>query len=235
MAINKVIYGSVVLVDLTEDTVVSEKLAKGVIAHNAKGEIIIGEMVHEPLEFVTKDGNILPLENLSIITANGEDVYSILSGEEVLWERTETYTNQVPFSIDANGDIYNGGLGYKTGYRIRSGGAEAVQASATCTGFIAVNPDDVIRIAGCDFSIVSTGNAINISNSTFVNLGQMATNSGGGYGSIAGTEYASAPIEESEGVWKWIVPSEEYNVSYIRVTATNCSNLIVTVNEEIIV
>lgn len=42
MAINKVQYAGVVLIDLTEDTVEPNKLAEGITAHNKKGERITG-------------------------------------------------------------------------------------------------------------------------------------------------------------------------------------------------
>lgn len=44
MFVNKVVYGTTVLVDLTEDTVTPETLARGATAHNAKGEQITGTM-----------------------------------------------------------------------------------------------------------------------------------------------------------------------------------------------
>ena len=44
MAVNKVVYGTTVLVDLTEDTVTADKLLKGATAHNAAGEPITGTM-----------------------------------------------------------------------------------------------------------------------------------------------------------------------------------------------
>ncbi len=44
MAINKVEYGGKILIDLTQDTVTPETLAKGEIAHNAAGEQITGTM-----------------------------------------------------------------------------------------------------------------------------------------------------------------------------------------------
>lgn len=40
--ISKIIYGGKVLIDLTQDTVVAEKLLKGYTAHGANGEIITG-------------------------------------------------------------------------------------------------------------------------------------------------------------------------------------------------
>ena len=42
MAINKVIYGGDVLIDLTGDTITPDKLASGVKAHDASGEQITG-------------------------------------------------------------------------------------------------------------------------------------------------------------------------------------------------
>ena len=44
MAVNKVVYGTTVLVDLTGDSVTPDKLAKGETAHDASGETITGTM-----------------------------------------------------------------------------------------------------------------------------------------------------------------------------------------------
>lgn len=44
MAINKVVYGTKVLVDLTSDTVDAAHLAKGRTAHDAGGNIIVGTL-----------------------------------------------------------------------------------------------------------------------------------------------------------------------------------------------
>lgn len=155
----------------------------------------------------------------------------------VLWEAG--YVNMVPLSINSDGTIYNG-TGYKDGYRLRSGGAEASQSTASCTGYIPASAGDVVRIAGVNFSSDTNSNAINISDADFTNLGQMAMNSTYGYGTIAGTSYGSkaSVAEESDGVWKWVVPPVDYGeTAYIRVTGytngASGSNLIVTINEEI--
>lgn len=42
MAVNKVVYGTTVLIDITDSTVTPETLAEGVVAYNAKGERIVG-------------------------------------------------------------------------------------------------------------------------------------------------------------------------------------------------
>ena len=44
MAVNKVVYGTTVLVDLTGDSVTPDKLLKGATAHDASGEPITGTL-----------------------------------------------------------------------------------------------------------------------------------------------------------------------------------------------
>lgn len=81
MAVNKVVYGTTVLVDLTEDTVTADKLLKGETAHDAAGEPITGTM--EP-GIDTSDATATPDDMAKGVTAyvKGEkvtgnvDVYS---------------------------------------------------------------------------------------------------------------------------------------------------------------
>ena len=54
MAYNKVIYANRTIMDLTGDTVTADTLVEGKIAHNAKGEQIVGIM---KVPTVTDDGN----------------------------------------------------------------------------------------------------------------------------------------------------------------------------------
>lgn len=44
MAVNKVVYGSRTLVDLTQDTVASDKLVSGYTAHDKAGNTITGSL-----------------------------------------------------------------------------------------------------------------------------------------------------------------------------------------------
>lgn len=55
MAVNKVVYGTTVLVDLTGDTVTADKLLKGATAHDASGEPITGTL--EPGSGGSSDNN----------------------------------------------------------------------------------------------------------------------------------------------------------------------------------
>lgn len=45
MAINKVVYGSTTLIDLTSDTVTADSLLSGKTAHGKSGDIINGTLV----------------------------------------------------------------------------------------------------------------------------------------------------------------------------------------------
>ena len=66
MAKNKIIYGGEVLIDLTADTVVADKLAAGYTAHDRSGEIITGTSTFDA---DTSDANATASEILSGKTA----------------------------------------------------------------------------------------------------------------------------------------------------------------------
>lgn len=161
--------------------------------------------------------------NLAAYTAlaiDGMPLTRLALNGQVIWQRP--VINMVAKSINADGTPYNGGKGYKDGYRVRSGGAEATSGVGSCTGYIPVQGGDVVRISGCDFTVSCTENAINASSSSFTNLGQLVANSIG-YGIFAaeGTWYSysmHSVVEESPGVWRWIVPPAEAGIAYIRVT-----------------
>ena len=66
MAINKVIYGGNVLIDLTADTITADKLAKGVTAHDKSGATITGTNTYDS---DTQDATAAVAEILSGKTA----------------------------------------------------------------------------------------------------------------------------------------------------------------------
>lgn len=183
---------------------------------------------------------MIDLSNFKQLVIDGKKIIQLFIDDILVWR---AYKNWVRYSINADGSIYNDGIGYKDGYRVRSDGAETTYAYSSCTGFIKVNPGDVVRLSGWDFSQANYGNALNVSNASFANLGQF-TMQPAHYGIFAtGAAYQAydytSVVEESEGVWKWIVPPAESGVAYIRVTGHNGSGadgapMIVTVNEEII-
>ena len=60
MAVNKVVYGSRTLVDLTQDTVASDKLVRGYTAHDKAGNAITGALKIQ----VYRTGNGAPSSRL---------------------------------------------------------------------------------------------------------------------------------------------------------------------------
>lgn len=180
------------------------------------------------------------LSDYKFIKVAGINMQSLAIDGVEIWRWA--YKNWIPLSINADGTIYNNGKGYKNGYRVRSGGAEAAIDNATCSGYIKVNPGDVIRVSGYDFSYISTSNAINASDASFTNLGQLtASYADSGYGIFAHSaawfsHSWKSIVEEKSGVWKWVVPPAESGVAYIRLTGyTNGdgSKMVLTINEEI--
>ena len=179
--------------------------------------------------------------NLKSLTIHEGEVKEIYSGDVLLWKGG--YTNLVPLSTEADDvTIYNGGLGYKNGYRIRSGGAEGAISTGSCSGFIRIKGGDVIRMSGYDALALRNENAINVFDASHTNLGQTVGGSHDyGYGIFqkTWTEYnwslAKGVKEEKTGVYVWTVPPDA-SIAYMRVsgyTKADGSKMIVTVNEEI--
>ncbi len=98
MAVNKVVVntdnGEQTLIDLTEDSVTPEALAKGATAHNAKGEQITGTMrkVDELLESVNVsdtllwDGNTEGKQSFDLITTEGTLTYYNVSENVITFD-----------------------------------------------------------------------------------------------------------------------------------------------------
>lgn len=159
--------------------------------------------------------------------------------------------NWVKYSTEADGvTIYNGGLGYKEGYRIRSGGAEQSSTNAgtkaLCTGFIPFKKGDVLRMSP-PFSGLNISNAINFSDGSFANIGQR-TSSGVRYGICAsgtGWDTSISTVNRITVVDISSVSNADA-VRYVRITypwddnaiadenqVKSGEDFIVTVNEEI--
>lgn len=181
------------------------------------------------------------LNGMKSISINGVEMKKITVGSVVMWIRA--IVNWVRKSINPDGTIYNS-IGYKDGYRIRSGGAEGEAVNTTCTGFIKVAAGDVVRFSGRPwFDGTSANNALNASDAGFNNIGQFTMGQNAQYGIFLEAAWkpysASSIVEEKPGVWRWVVPPTESGVAYIRITAadatgaTSGADMIVTINEDI--
>lgn len=178
----------------------------------------------------------MDFSNLKELLINGIKMVELYINGVLVWK--SGYKNWVKYSTESDGvTIYNGGLGYKNGYRVRSGGAEGSQADATCIGFIPVAAGDVIGIGGAVFGTNSSANAINVYDSNYTNLGQVVENyPTNGYGIFSDGQLSNwNKGTHKDGCYYWTVPSGA-NIAYARVTARtdgNGADMIVTVNEEI--
>ena len=74
MAINKVVYGSNTLIDLTEDTVTAETLAAGATAHDRSGAAIMGTLQETSLLYFNDQGvNVASQAEIIRIPSSGTD------------------------------------------------------------------------------------------------------------------------------------------------------------------
>lgn len=175
------------------------------------------------------------------LAINGIPLVELSINGRRAWKKS--FTNLVPLSTEADGKtIYNGGLGYKDGYRVRSGGAEGATDTGSCTGFIPCKVGDTLRVwdpSGQSLYSRSVDVAINFSDSTRTNLGQIVGNANG-YGACAGMgTFINLITIHDNNMWEYTIPASIGKVEYVRVSVTNfyiggsAKNLIVTVNEEI--
>lgn len=124
--------------------------------------------------------------------------------------------NWVKYSTEANGTtIYNNGLGYKDGYRVRSGGLEASQGHTTITGYIPFVKGDKLYIYP-PFQGLNTTNTVNFYDSSFNCLGQITDN-----GTPYGICHASHKTKVVNGVSVLdisnVTVSRDNEIAYVRI------------------
>ena len=69
MAVNKVIVGTEVKLDLTADTVSEDNLLAGATAHNAAGEQITGTVVTVPVDSELSEESANAIQNMAVAKA----------------------------------------------------------------------------------------------------------------------------------------------------------------------
>lgn len=184
------------------------------------------------------------LHNFKKISINGIEMQELSIGGVQIWKSGPT--NLMPLSIEADGTPYNGGLGYKEGYRVRSGGAEAYYSTLSfCTGFIPYQAGQTVRMYspygfGSDGAVPS----VTVYDTNKTVLGQAANN--GKYGIITKTWSNLTAVDEN-GIISLSIPQTETRadeIAWIRLTlilGTTPSNIsagmaetVITINEEIL-
>ena len=164
---------------------------------------------------------------ISIASVTGDIVITATATKIV------SYTNQVPISTDADGNVYNG-TGYKDGYRINSSGAEAELSGFTATGFIPFTKGQTIRIGGEGITYAEYGCLLMFYDAAKTYI----SNSGIAYDKVGNTTYGTWTTEETSVFC--LDPLDTYPNTlsgingYIRISAKGSgANLIVTLNEKI--
>ena len=161
-----------------------------------------------------------------------------------------SYINQIPLSTDSSGAIYNGGLGYKNGFRLSSSGEEKANAASFVTGFIPVKAGDVIRFSGAyiagEAAVMNNymfkANHTKVTGSTTINGVSIDYNPLTPYSFFASPKketvrvlYGPMEIDETnQRVLSMTIPNTG-GIAYARFTlnVADGANAIITINEEI--
>jgi hypothetical protein len=179
---------------------------------------------------VTMGGQAVSVSGVTINIASvtGNIVITAVAEEKV------AIVNQIPISTDASNNPFNGGKGWKTGYRLsNSGGGESALDGYEVTGFIPCTKDDTIRIK--NITIVDENNT-NIC--CYDSDKQPITING----TLKGTTLHALFVNngtESNGVYTSKLSNNSgltslSSVAYIRIGSTDISDKsIVTINQEI--
>ena len=154
-------------------------------------------------------------------------------------EKVIEVINQIPISTDASGNLFNGGQGWKTGYRLSmSSGNESALEGYECTGFIPAVYGDVVRIKGIAYTNNPDENKDNI---VFYNSSKTKAVSSGNSGQGLGWLSVNATVTE-DGVLEFTLNpaileslTSSVGLAYIRVGSSSItSDSIITINQEIV-
>lgn len=153
-------------------------------------------------------------------------------------EPVASFTNQIPISTDASGNLFvgeNGEAGYKSGYRLSmSAGTEKALEGYSVTGFIPAKNGDVIRIKNIT---VADENNINIAG---YDANKQPLNGGTAtYGTTLYNVFVTRGTEEN-GVYTATITQDMHlgfgaDLAYIRIGSTSITDeSILTVNQPIV-
>ena len=152
------------------------------------------------------------------------------------------YTNQIPISTDADGNIYNDGKGFKDGHRFNSSRQEATQTNSFITGFIPIKVGDTVYINGNYIDAGSNiagslGHVFYRSDDKTISLARVdmakAEEMGNCYSSFEVNSDGYVTSFTINGDWNYVADWNE--LGYVRLNLLGSGEgCVVTVNEEII-
>ena len=155
-------------------------------------------------------------------------------------EDAPNYINQIPISIDSDGQVYNSGQGWKTGYRLNSTGGETAQDGMEITGFIPAKLGDVVYLQDVDFNIDSSAAATYVW-CYDVDFNYIAYNNAYAMSSNVPTSVVTdangrmIQFTADSDFFKTVKQGSLSNIAYIRLNCAGISNeSIITVNQPIV-
>lgn len=165
MAVNKVVYGATVLVDLTEDTVSASDLAEGVTAHSADGELITGTLhkttgiIYKADSVEFKDWSSSP-DNIRFKKAITEDIIFKTGGSGLSIDaKASEFGDATPEDV-AKGKTFTSASGLKvTGTAepmVSNDNCEAYQITSASTALNFKRTDGTIKVWGYGHKQVNT-------------------------------------------------------------------------------
>ncbi len=187
---------------------------------------------------VTMGGSAVSVSggNINIASVTGDIVITAVASEAVV---EPSYTNLLPLSVDANGNPFNGGTGWKTGWRLSmTTGGETAMDGYECTGFIPAKYGDIVRIKNIAYTDNDQENKDNI---VFYNeeKEKMVTDGTSGQG-LGYINVAQSELEN--GALKFTLDSDIFykltstsGLAWIRIGSSSITNdSIITINQEIV-
>ena len=120
-------------------------------------------------------------------------------------------------SVSSDGTPYNGGMGYKSGYRLNSGGNEAAASGVYCSGFIPMVNTQTIEFEGIELpAATSVGNSnytIHFYNSTFTRIAKTQYQA---HNVFLTTSIGKGTTDDSRNYIKTFRPTGVSGLAYIR-------------------
>lgn len=158
-------------------------------------------------------------------TENGISVSETLFIKGIETSTEPSYENKILTSIESDGTPYNGGTGYKEGYRLNSTGVEKAASDLVVSGFIPYNGEN-IELTIPNIATTNSYNYLHLYDSSFVMIAPVDDNGSKLDGSYHGlpnwVSKFGATMEVGTDTTKYIIPASlvtKYNVSYLRTSA----------------
>ena len=170
---------------------------------------------------------MIDFSNFKQLFIGGVELKELFINGIQVWKGV-SYTNQIPISTDASGNIFNG-TGYMDGYRLTNEWAGKAAEGYTVTGLMPCKGNDTIRIKGVEWpQSDAVGCYVSLYDASKNLLVRVRANNT--------TTWLTPNYDGSTSVITMCLSGNEYasQMAYVRFSCLGSgANMIVTVNEEI--